>query len=104
MRTRTPVRGPRHRSCRRNPRPCKHRGKRSCTTLILILRASHLRISIRRLRDAAQPENGLCKAIPAAPSRPNVLAQLSGDTTDYHFPIIIADEGSFADLDLSVKF
>ncbi len=39
-----------------------------------------------------------------APSRPNALAQISADTTDYHFPIIIADDGSFGDLDLNVKF
>lgn len=40
----------------------------------------------------------------SAPSQPNVLAQLSNDKTDYRFPLAIADEGSFQDLDLSVKF
>jgi 3-keto-disaccharide hydrolase len=40
----------------------------------------------------------------SAPSQPNVLAQLSADKTDYRFPLAIADEGSFKDLDLSVKF
>src|SRR5437667_778627 len=40
----------------------------------------------------------------AAPSRPNVVAQTSTDRTDYRFPLLIADEGSFQDLDLSVKF
>jgi hypothetical protein len=40
----------------------------------------------------------------SAPSQPNVLAQLSNDRTDYRFPLAIADEGSFLDLDLSVKF
>ncbi|HET9839455.1 MAG TPA: family 16 glycoside hydrolase [Candidatus Angelobacter sp.] len=39
-----------------------------------------------------------------APSKPNVLAQVSADQTDYRFPLAIADEGSFRDLDLSVKF
>src|SRR5262245_3025348 len=39
-----------------------------------------------------------------APSQPNVLAQLSADKTDYRFPLAIADEGSFLDLDLSVEF
>jgi 3-keto-disaccharide hydrolase len=43
-------------------------------------------------------------ADPTAPSKPNVVAQTSADTTDYRFPLLIADEGSFKDLDLSVKF
>jgi len=41
---------------------------------------------------------------PAAPSKPNVVAQTSTDTTDYRFPLLIADEGSFKDLELSVRF
>jgi hypothetical protein len=44
------------------------------------------------------------KADSSAPSQPNVLAQVSNDKTDYRFPLAIADEGSFQDLDLSVKF
>jgi len=44
------------------------------------------------------------KPDPTAPSQPNVLAQLSTDKTDYRFPLAIADEGSFKDLDISVKF
>lgn len=44
------------------------------------------------------------KADPSAPSQPNVLAQTSTDKTDYRFPLAIADEGSFKDLDMSVKF
>jgi hypothetical protein len=44
------------------------------------------------------------EADPSAPSQPHVLAQLSKDKTDYRFPLAIADEGSFQDLDLSVKF
>lgn len=41
---------------------------------------------------------------PTAPSKPNVVAQTSTDQTDYRFPLLIADEGSFQDLDLSVRF
>jgi hypothetical protein len=41
---------------------------------------------------------------PTAPSKPNVVAQTSTDPTDYRFPLLIADAGSFQDLDLSVKF
>jgi hypothetical protein len=44
------------------------------------------------------------KADPTAPSAPNVLAQTSADKTSYRFPVAIADEGSFRDLDLSVRF
>ena len=40
----------------------------------------------------------------SAPSQPNVLAQTSRDQADYRFPLAIADEGSFRDLSLSVKF
>src|SRR6266699_706108 len=43
-------------------------------------------------------------AEPTAPSKPNVVAQTSTDTTDYRFPLLIADEGSFKDLELSVRF
>jgi len=39
-----------------------------------------------------------------APSKPNVVAQTSTDKTDYRFPLLISDEGSFKDLELSVKF
>lgn len=39
-----------------------------------------------------------------APSPPNVLAQLSKDKTDYRFPLAITDDGSFENLDVSVKF
>ena len=44
------------------------------------------------------------KADQTAPSQPNVLAQLSTDKTDYRFPLAIADEASFQDVDVSVKF
>ena len=40
----------------------------------------------------------------SAPSKPNVVAQTSTDKTDYRFPLLIADERSFRDLDISVKF
>ena len=43
-------------------------------------------------------------ADPTAPSKPNVVAQISTDQTDYRFPLLISDEGSFQNLDLSVKF
>jgi hypothetical protein len=39
-----------------------------------------------------------------APSKPTVVAQTSTDKTDYRFPLLISDEGSFKDLELSVKF
>jgi hypothetical protein len=44
------------------------------------------------------------KADPSAASQPNVLAQTSADKTDYRFPLAIADEGSFQNLEMSVKF
>jgi len=44
------------------------------------------------------------KADSTAPSQPNVLAQTSADKTSYRFPLAIADEGSFRDLDFSVRF
>ncbi len=40
----------------------------------------------------------------SAPSPPNVLAQTSTDTTDYRFPVAIAEDTSYKDLALSVKF
>jgi hypothetical protein len=43
-------------------------------------------------------------ADPTAPSKPNVVAQMSRDRTDYRFPLLIADQGSFKDLEISVKF
>ena len=44
------------------------------------------------------------KPDPTAPSTPNVLAQVSADRTDYRFPLAIADDASFQDLELSAKF
>ena len=43
-------------------------------------------------------------ADPTAPSKPNVVVQTSTDATDYRFPLLIADEGNFKDLELSVRF
>ena len=43
-------------------------------------------------------------ADPTAPSKPNVAAQTSTDTAGNRFPLLIADEGSFKDLELSVRF
>jgi hypothetical protein len=39
-------------------------------------------------------EKWVVTADPAAPSRPNVVAQTSTDQTDYRFPLLISDEGS----------
>jgi hypothetical protein len=39
-----------------------------------------------------------------APSQPHIMAQLSADDTSYRFPLAIADEGSFQNLEMSVKF
>src|SRR5438105_9736723 len=40
----------------------------------------------------------------SAPTPPNVVAQTSTDSTDYRFPLAIADDTSYKDLALSVKF
>jgi hypothetical protein len=50
------------------------------------------------------PEKWMVTADATAPSMPNVVAQTSTDQTDYRFPLLIADEGSFQDLDVSVRF
>ena len=44
------------------------------------------------------------RADETAPSKPNILAQTSDDSTDYRFPIAVSNEGAFKDLELSVKF
>ena len=49
-------------------------------------------------------EKWVVSADSMAPSKPNVVTQTSTDQTDYRFPLLISDEGSFQDLDLSVKF
>lgn len=38
-----------------------------------------------------------------APSKPNVLAQLDADATDYRFPVALVDSASFKDVKLSVS-
>src|SRR5258708_13768016 len=43
-------------------------------------------------------------ADPTAPSKPNVVAQTSTDPTDYRFPLLIADEGTYKALELCVRF
>src|SRR5262245_36318615 len=48
--------------------------------------------------------NWIVKSDPSAPSQPNVLAQMSQDKTDYRFPLAIADDASFENLELNVKF
>jgi hypothetical protein len=45
----------------------------------------------------------IIKSEPGAPSGGNVLAQVDADSTDYRFPIAIANEPSLADLRLSVR-
>jgi cytochrome c oxidase assembly protein Cox11 len=51
----------------------------------------------------AQPQ-WVVQADASAPSKPNVLAQTSGGKTDYRFPLAIADEVAFRDLDIDVRF
>ena len=53
---------------------------------------------------AGTQEKWIITADVTAPSKPNVVAQTSTDQTDYRFPLLISDEGTFQDLDLSVKF
>jgi len=50
------------------------------------------------------PPTWVVQADSTAPSQPNVVAQTSTDKTDYRFPLLIADDGAFQDLDISVKF
>ena len=56
------------------------------------------------LTGSGAPGQWAVTADSSAPSQPNVLAQTSADSTSYRFPLAIADEGSFRDLDLSVRF
>jgi hypothetical protein len=53
---------------------------------------------------AGSAEKWSVRADSSAPSQPNVVAQTSTDQTDYRFPLLISDEGSFQDLELSVRF
>ena len=45
----------------------------------------------------------LVKAMPGAPSGNNVVEQTDADSTDARYPILIADQGEYADVDVSVK-
>lgn len=45
----------------------------------------------------------LVKAVPDAPSAGNVLAQTDSDSTDYRFPVAVADTPMLKDVRLSVK-
>jgi hypothetical protein len=56
------------------------------------------------LTGRGKPGSWIVRAEATTPSQPNVLAQTSEDKTDYRFPVAIADEGSFRDLDLKVKY
>src|SRR5215204_3206796 len=56
------------------------------------------------LTGSGAPGQWAITADASAPSQPNVLAQSSTDKTSYRFPLAIADEASFRDLDLTVRF
>lgn len=45
----------------------------------------------------------LVKEMADAPSGKRVVEQTDADRTDYRFPVLVADKGEYADLDLSVK-
>lgn len=45
----------------------------------------------------------LIKEMPDAPSGKHVVVQTDADRTDTRFPVLIANQGEYADLDLSVK-
>jgi hypothetical protein len=56
------------------------------------------------LTGGGPPPTWIVQADSTAPSKPNVLAQTTADRTDNRFPLAIADEGSFRDFTLSVRF
>lgn len=56
------------------------------------------------LTGGGPPPTWAIQADATAPSKPNVVAQTSTDKTDYRFPLLIADDGTFQDLNISVKF
>src|SRR5216110_1675547 len=47
--------------------------------------------------------NWLVKQMSEAPSGKQVLEQTDADATDSRFPVIVANDGEYGDLDLSVK-
>ncbi len=56
------------------------------------------------LTGGGAPPQWLVRADDSAPSKPNVVVQTSADPTDYRFPLLVADDVSFRDLELSVRF
>jgi hypothetical protein len=52
---------------------------------------------------SGKPGSWVVKTDPDAPSKPNVLAQIDADGTDYRFPVAVANEPSLRDVRLSVK-
>ncbi len=52
---------------------------------------------------SGRPGRWVVRAEPDAPSKPNVLAQADTDTTDYRFPVAVADAPTLRDLRLSVR-
>ena len=49
------------------------------------------------------PGKWLVKAMADAPSGKHVVEQTDADSTDYRFPVLIANQGEYGDVDLSVK-
>lgn len=56
------------------------------------------------LTGRGRPGVWVVRADASAPSRPNVLAQIDADATDYRFPVCVVDGISAANADVSVKF
>lgn len=52
---------------------------------------------------SGKPGRWVVRAAPDAPSSPNVLAQIDADSTDYRFPVAVANEPSLRDVRLSVR-
>lgn len=52
---------------------------------------------------SGKPGSWIIRAEPGAPSGANVLAQLDADSTDYRFPVAVANEPSLRDVRVSVK-
>ena len=50
-----------------------------------------------------RPGQWVIKAVADAPSSAHVLAQVDSDSTDFRFPMAVADEPLLADLRLAVK-
>ena len=81
------------------------------------MRLSSDRASVCSCQRACQPPAGftsyatgggpagkwLVKEIADAPSGKHVVEQTDADSTDTRFPVLIADKGEYADLDVSVK-